>query len=131
MKAGGRVITLTSDSEEVRRRCGTRRPRHRHRGRESVSVSLSAGEEIGPDPDSRSRPRCRLPIPTPMPTPDPDPDPDPDSRLPILTPMPSKGEARGKGDRIEQSVPESEDFRNYKGLRGRLIGCSLHGRVPA
>jgi hypothetical protein len=27
-------------------------------------------------------------------------------------PMPSKGEARGKEDRVEQSVPEREDFRN-------------------
>jgi hypothetical protein len=27
-------------------------------------------------------------------------------------PMPSKGEARGKAGRVEQSVPEREDFRN-------------------
>jgi hypothetical protein len=38
-------------------------------------------------------------------------------------PMPGKGEARGKGDRVEQSVPEREDFRNYKGLPPAAKEC--------
>jgi hypothetical protein len=95
-------MTLASDSEEVRRHFGTPRGRHRHRGRESVSVSvsLSAGEEIDPDP------RSRLPIPTP----DPDADPDADAE---------QGGGTRKGG-VEQSVPEREDFRNWRYLASRF-----------
>jgi hypothetical protein len=32
--------------------------------------------------------------------------------MPMPMPIPSKEEARGKGDQVEQSVPEREDFRN-------------------
>jgi hypothetical protein len=46
--------------------------------------------------------------------------------MPMPMPVPSKGEARGKGDRVEQAVPEREDFRNYKGLPlDNLAACSL------